>query len=152
MTERFALDRFLRAQEPVIAQVRLELKAGRKTSHWIWFVFPQLVGLGSSYRAQFYGIASLDEARAYVAHPVLGSRLVECTELVNRVEAGTVHDIFGKPDDMKFHSSMTLFSLADPGEPAFGAALQRYFAGGRDSRTLEFLGADGNRQAARTRS
>jgi uncharacterized protein (DUF1810 family) len=140
MPERFDLDRFVRAQEPVIAQVRAELKAGRKATHWMWFVFPQLAGLGFSQRAQLYAIASLDEARAYLAYPVLGARLAECTELVNAFEGRTAHDIFGSPDDIKFHSSMTLFSLADPNEPAFGTALQKYFGGRRDQRTLELLG------------
>jgi len=142
MPEGFDLDRFVRAQEPVMAQVRAELKAGRKLTHWMWFVFPQLAGLGFSERAQFYGIASLEEARAYLAHRVLGPRLLECTGLVNAVEGRTAHDIFGSPDDMKFRSSMTLFSLADPDEPAFGAALERYFQGGKDRRTLDLLGMD----------
>lgn len=140
MAEDFDLDRFVRAQEPVIAQVRAELKAGRKATHWMWFVFPQLAGLGFSHRAQLYGISSLDEARAYLAHPVLGPRLVECTDLVNAVEGRTAHDIFGSPDDMKFRSSMTLFALASPDEPAFGVALAKYFDGRRDERTLELLG------------
>ena len=140
MEEGSDLDRFVSAQEPVIAQVRAELKAGRKATHWMWFVFPQLVGLGFSHRAQFYGIASLDEAKAYLAHPVLGRRLVECTGLVNAVEGRTAHDIFGSPDDLKFHSSMMLFSLAGPDEPAFSAALSKYFGGKRDSRTLALLG------------
>jgi uncharacterized protein (DUF1810 family) len=140
MDERFDLDRFVRAQEPVIAQVRAELKAGCKATHWMWFVFPQLAGLGFSHRAKVYGILSLDEARAYLAHPVLGRRLVECTGLVNAVEGRTAHDIFGSPDDMKFHSSMTLFSMAGPDEPAFGAALSKYFGEKLDGRTLDLLG------------
>lgn len=140
MAERFDLDRFVRAQEPVIAKVRAELKAGRKTSHWMWFIFPQLAGLGLSQRAQFYGIASLEEARAYLGHAVLGPRLVECTGLVNAVHGRTAHDIFGSPDDLKFRSSMTLFALADPDAPAFGVALGKYFEGRRDPRTLELLG------------
>jgi uncharacterized protein (DUF1810 family) len=140
MTEQFDLDRFVRAQEPVIGQVRAELKAGRKATHWMWFVFPQLAGLGLSQNAQFYGIASLDEARAYLAHPVLGPRLVECAGLVNAVEGRTAHDIFGSPDDMKFRSSMTLFAQADPDEPAFGTALGKYFGEKLDSRTLDLLG------------
>jgi uncharacterized protein (DUF1810 family) len=143
MAEHFDLDRFVQAQEPVMPQVRAELTAGRKTTHWMWFVFPQLAGLGFSYRAQFYGIASLDEAKAYFAHPVLGPRLVECTNLVNEVEGRTAHDIFDSPDDLKFHSSMTLFSLAGPDEPAFAAALAKYFDGHRDKRTLELLGEVG---------
>ena len=142
MPEQFDLDRFLRAQEPVITEVRAELKAGLKTTHWMWFVFPQLAGLGFSQRAQFYGIASLEEARAYLAHPVLGPRLLECTGLVNSVEGRTAHDIFGSPDDMKFRSSMTLFALADPGAPVFGTALEGYFEGRRDRRTLDLLGMD----------
>jgi uncharacterized protein (DUF1810 family) len=142
MPERFDLERFVRAQEPVMTQVRAELKAGRKTSHWMWFVFPQLAGLGFSHRAQFYGIASLDEAKAYLAHPELGPRLVECTDLVNAVEGRSTHDMFGSPDDMKFHSSMTLFALADPDAPAFGTALEGYFEGRRDRHTLDLLGMD----------
>ncbi len=134
------LERFVRAQEPVIGQVRAELEAGRKTSHWMWFVFPQLAGLGASERAQFYALASIDEARAYLAHPELGPRLLECTGLVNGAAAGrTAHQLFGRPDDLKFHSSMTLFALAGPSEPVFEAALQRFFAGRPDKRTLELL-------------
>jgi uncharacterized protein (DUF1810 family) len=140
MAESFDLDRFVRAQAPVMAQVRSELKAGRKATHWMWFVFPQTSGLGHSQWAQFYGIASLGEAKAYMAHPVLGHRLVECTHLVNAVENRTAHDIFGSPDDMKFRSSMTLFRLAEPDEPAFGTALEKYFEGSMDHRTLELLG------------
>ena len=136
----FDLERFVLAQAPVMAQVRTELKAGRKTTHWMWFVFPQLAGLGFSHRARFYAIASLDEAKAYIAHPVLGPRLVGCTELVNAVEGRSAHDILGSPDDLKFHSSMTLFSLAAPEEVAFGTALERYFGGRHDGRTLDLLG------------
>jgi uncharacterized protein (DUF1810 family) len=143
MTEVFDLERFVRAQATVMAQVRAELRAGRKATHWMWFVFPQLAGLGFSHRAQFYGIALLDEAKAYLAHPVLGPRLVECTSLVNAVEGRTAHDIFGSPDDKKFRSSMTLFALADPDEPAFDLALEKYFGGRRDARTLELLGVGG---------
>jgi uncharacterized protein (DUF1810 family) len=109
----------------------------------MWFVFPQLEGLGFSQKAQIYGIDSLDEAQAYLAHAVLGPRLVECTGLVNAVRGRTAHDIFGSPDDTKFRSSMTLFSLAGPDEPAFGAALERYFEGRKDRRTLELLGIQG---------
>ncbi|HYZ62027.1 MAG TPA: DUF1810 domain-containing protein, partial [Acetobacteraceae bacterium] len=98
----FDLDRFVRAQAPVIDDVRRELGAGRKRTHWMWFVFPQLAGLGRSPTAQFYGISGLDEARAYLAHPVLGPRLVECTALVNQVQGKTALQVFGSPDDMKF--------------------------------------------------
>ena len=136
----FDLDRFVLAQEPVMRQVRTELNAGRKTTHWMWFVFPQLAGLGFSHRARFYAIASLDEARAYIAHPVLGPRLVECAELVNAAEGRSAHDIFGSPDDLKFQSSMTLFALAAPDAVAFSTALERYFGGRQDERTLDLLG------------
>ena len=136
----FDFERFVLAQEPVIAQVRAELKAGCKNTHWMWFVFPQLAGLGFSHRARFYAITSLDGARAYIARPPLGPRLVECTELVNAVEGRSAHDIFGSPDDLKFHSSMTLFALAAPDEVAFPTALERYCGGRHDGRTLDLLG------------
>ena len=140
MADTFDLDRFVAAQSPVIEQVKRELRSGEKRSHWMWFVFPQLSGLGSSPMAQRYAIASLDEAVAYLRHPVLGPRLVECTGLVNSVEGRTAHDIFGSPDDLKFRSSMTLFGRADAAEPAFRTALERYFGGGEDPRTVALLG------------
>ena len=136
MTDQHDLERFVRAPEPVIAQVREELGAGRKRSHWMWFVFPQIAGLGHSAMAQRYAIASLEEARAYLGHPVLGSRLIELTELVNRANGRSVHDIFGRPDDLKFHSSMTLFAQAKPDTPVFQAALDKYFGGVMDQGTL----------------
>lgn len=139
MSDRFDLDRFVEAQEPVIAQVRRELDEGRKRSHWMWFVFPQLRGLGHSAMAQHYGISSLAEARAYLAHTVLGRRLVECTELVNAVEERSVRDILGTPDDLKFRSSMTLFASAQPDAEAFSAALEKHFGGVPDPRTAELL-------------
>jgi uncharacterized protein (DUF1810 family) len=141
MPDPFDLDRFLRAQEPVLTQVRQELEDGRKRSHWMWFVFPQLTGLGHSAMAQRYALASLDEARAYADHPVLGKRLVECTRLVNRVEGRTIHEILGSPDDLKFHSSMTLFWLAVPDEIVFRDALAKYFDGALDQKTKERLPA-----------
>jgi uncharacterized protein (DUF1810 family) len=136
----FDLARFVAAQDPVIDQVRRELAAGRKTSHWMWFVFPQLKGLGHSAMAQHYGIASLDEARAYLAHPILRPRLWDCTDLVNRHRGRTIHEIFGSPDDLKFHSSMTLFARASQEEDAFSIALNIYFKGERDGSTLRGLG------------
>ena len=139
MADPFDLHRFVRAQDPVMAGVRRELGEGRKRSHWMWFVFPQLRGLGRSATAQRYGVGSLDEARAYLAHPVLGPRLVECTELVKRVEGRSVHEIFGSPDDLKFHSSMTLFASADPEALAFREALDKYFGGALDALTVEKL-------------
>ena len=135
----YDLARFVAAQEPVYAQATAELAAGRKRSHWMWFVFPQLEGLGASAMAQRYAIRSLAEARAYLAHPLLGARLKECVGLVNKVEGRSAHEIFGSPDDLKFHSSMTLFAAAAPQEPLFGEALHKYFAGRRDPLTLAKL-------------
>ncbi|MEI9994952.1 MAG: DUF1810 domain-containing protein [Rhizomicrobium sp.] len=131
----FDLERFVTAQAPVIARVHAELEAGAKRSHWMWFVFPQIAGLGFSAMAQRYAIGSLDEARAYLAHPVLGPRLKACTELVLSVESRDAHAIFGSPDDLKFRSSMTLFACAAPQEPVFRAALTKYFAGVEDAAT-----------------
>ena len=115
-----------------MAQVLAEMTAGRKRTHWMWFVFPQLAGLGHSAMARRYALGSLDEARAYLAHPVLGLRLVQCAGLVNGVEGRTVNEIFGSPDDLKFHSCMTLFALAQPGEGVFRRALDAYFGGTMD--------------------
>ena len=140
MAEDFNLDRFVAAQAPVVEQVQRELRAGEKRSHWMWFVFPQLAGLGSSAMARRYAITSLGEAVAYLRHPVLGPRLVDFTGMVNAVPGRTVHQIFGSPDDLKFHSSMTLFHRADPAEPGFGTALARYFSGKEDIRTVALLG------------
>jgi len=139
MSDLSDLERFVEAQDPVLAQVRRELAEGRKRSHWMWFVFPQLAGLGTSPMAQRYAIRSLAEARAYASHPVLGPRLVECTRLVNGVEGRSAHDIFGSPDELKFRSSMTLFARAAPEEPVFRTALDRYFGGAEDPRTVERL-------------
>ncbi len=139
MADPFNLDRFVRAQDPVVAEVRRELGEGRKRGHWMWFVFPQLRALGRSATAQRYGIGSLTEARAYLAHPLLGPRLVECTGLVNKVEGRSVHQIFGGPDDLKFHSSMTLFAAAAPEAPVFREALGKHFAGALDAPTVEEL-------------
>ena len=139
MSDAFDLDRFARAQDPVLDQVRRELGEGRKRSHWVWFVFPQLRGLGRSATAQRYGIGSLDEARAYLAHPVLGPRLVECTGLVNKVEGRSAYEIFGSPDDLKFRSSMTLFASAAPEALAFREALGKHFGGALDALTVEKL-------------
>jgi uncharacterized protein (DUF1810 family) len=133
----FDLDRFVQAQEPVFDTALAELKAGRKQSHWMWFVFPQLRGLGFSSMAQRYGIGSLDEARAYLAHPVLGFRLRLCTRTMLAVEGRTLNAILGSPDDMKFRSSMTLFALAAGDEDSvFREALDRYCDGRMDDRTL----------------
>ncbi|CAO3425721.1 DUF1810 domain-containing protein [Azospirillum endophyticum] len=137
----FDLQRFVKAQAPVFATVLAELRDGRKRSHWMWFVFPQLRDLGRSPTAQFYGIASLDEARAYLAHPQLGPRLAQATEAVLAVRERTLHDIFGSPDDLKFRSSMTLFAqaAAEGGDP-YRRALDRYCDGRPDEATLKLLG------------
>jgi uncharacterized protein (DUF1810 family) len=139
MTDPFNLERFIKAQEQVIAQVTQELHAGRKRTHWMWFIFPQLAGLGRSPMSQRYAIASLAEAQAYLSHPRLGPRLVELTDLVNHITGRTIHEIFGSPDDMKFHASMTLFAAASPTVPAFRTALEKYFAGQLDRLTTERL-------------
>jgi uncharacterized protein (DUF1810 family) len=134
------LERFVEAQAAVYAGVVAELAAGRKRGHWMWFVFPQLRGLGHSATARYYGIASAAEAKAYLAHPLLGARLRECTRLVLAVEGRSAHAIFGSPDDLKFRSSMTLFGHGAADDALFSAALDRYFGGERDPLTLERLG------------
>jgi uncharacterized protein (DUF1810 family) len=139
----YNLDRFVVAQDAVFDRVCAELAAGHKQSHWMWFIFPQLRGLGSSPTAQRFGLYSLEEARAYLAHPLLGGRLRRCTELVNRVEGRNAQEIFGYPDYLKFRSSMTLFASAAAGESApFGEALAKYFAGEGDHLTRELLKLD----------
>jgi len=136
MNDPFNLTRFIKAQDPVLPQVRQELAAGQKRTHWMWFVFPQIAGLGHSAMARHYALSSLDEAKAYLVHPVLGPRLIALTGLVSQVQGRSALQIFGTPDDLKFHSSMTLFALAQPAEPAFQDALQQYFAGAPDHRTV----------------
>jgi len=143
MADPYKLQRFLDAQADVYDDVRAELRAGRKTSHWMWFIFPQMKGLGQSSTAQYFAIASLDEARAYLAHPTLGVCLRECTGLVNQIENRSAEQIFGSPDDLKFRSSMTLFLRAS--EPSsgdhelFSATLQKYFNSQPDPLTLSLL-------------
>lgn len=133
------LQRFVDAQDGVWDDVLAELRAGRKTSHWMWFVFPQLKSLGLSETARFYGIGSRDEARAYWQHPVLGERLREATRLVLAVQGRDLRAIFGTPDDLKFRSSMTLFATVAPEEPRFREALDRFCAGVPDPLTLDAL-------------
>ena len=135
----FDLERFVTAQLPVYPQVCLELARGRKTSHWMWFVFPQLKALGHSATAQQYGISGRDEALAYWQHALLGARLRECTALVLQVQGRTLHQIFGSPDDLKFVSCMTLFGAVAPEEPAFAQAIARLAGGRADARTLGLL-------------
>jgi uncharacterized protein (DUF1810 family) len=139
MADPFDLQRFVEAQERNYDDALAELKAGRKTSHWMWYVFPQIAGLGSSAMAKAYALGSLAEAKAYLAHPLLGSRLRDCVTAVNAVSGRTAHEIFGSPDDLKFRSSLTLFAEAAPEEPLFRQALAAYFAGEADPRTLAAL-------------
>jgi len=135
------LDRFVAAQNPVYGQVLAELRAGRKRSHWMWFVFPQLDGLGRSPTAHHFAIKSREEGLQYLAHPLLGARLRECTETLIAVPDRSISEILGFPDDLKFRSSMTLFrELAGPGS-VFEQALGRFYDGEADNRTLELLGA-----------
>jgi uncharacterized protein (DUF1810 family) len=138
-TDPYNLQRFVEAQGNVYEQVLAELRAGSKRTHWMWFIFPQLAGLGSSPMAQAYAVSGRAEAEAYLAHPVLGGRLVECTGLVNRTAGRTLEDIFGYPDNLKFRSSITLFSAVARNEPVFRAALGKYFAGQPDQATLARL-------------
>ena len=135
----FDHDRFLAAQAPVYARVLDELRAGRKTSHWMWFIFPQLKGLGTSEMATFYGLDGLADARAYLQHPLLGARLRECTAIVGALDGVTAVSIFGMPDALKFRSCMTLFELAAGTGAEFSKALERYFGGGRDERTMALV-------------
>jgi len=140
MNDPFDLQRFVDAQADVIDAAMDELRAGKKRSHWMWFVFPQLEGLGRSTMAQHYAISSLEESRAYLEHPVLGARLRQCSEIVLAVDARSVGEIFGAPDDQKFWSSMTLFSItADSSTTVFRSCLQKYFGGSTDRGTLLLL-------------
>lgn len=140
LTDAHHLQRFVEAQDPLYHQVRAELAAGAKTSHWMWFVFPQLQALGRSATAARFGIRSKEEAQAYWRHPVLGARLMECVELVLAVADKTAFQIFGPPDDLKFRSSMTLFAHVLPHEPLFTRALLKYFDGLDDPRTIALIG------------
>jgi len=138
----FDLARFVNAQDQggTYQQALAELRRGRKTSHWMWFVFPQIAGLGSSPMARRYAISSLGEAAAYLAHPVLGHRLVDCARAVLQTDAARAEEIFGSIDAIKLRSSMTLFARADPDEPVFGQVLERFYAGRPDRATDERLG------------
>lgn len=139
MSDPHNLQRFVDAQEPVFSDVLAELRAGLKTSHWMWFIFPQIEGLGHSSMAQHYAIRSRGEAVAYLEHPLLGPRLRECTRLVNAVTGRSAGQIFGYPDDLKFRSSMTLFTHATEQNAVFLEALQKYFGGEFDHATLQRL-------------
>lgn len=144
MDDKFNLKRFVDAQRDEIDGVRAELTRGRKSGHWIWFVFPQLRGLGHSSMANHYGISGREEAVAYLDHPILGPRLIDCTELVNRVDSRSIEDILGGIDSLKFRSSMTLFAAVDPDRAAFTAALAKYFVSQPDPLTIDLLKKPGS--------
>lgn len=135
----FQLERFVAAQAPVWEDVQAELRAGRKRTHWMWFVFPQLAALGRSATARHYGISGPEEAQAYLAHPVLGPRLAACCELLLRVDDRSADEIFGAVDAMKLRSCLTLFDTVGPGSPAFAEGLAKYFEGQRDPLTIGLL-------------
>jgi uncharacterized protein (DUF1810 family) len=135
----FDLSRFLEAQDPIYADALSEIRAGRKRTHWMWFVFPQAIGLGTTHTAQHYAIRSMDEARAYLAHPTLGHRLRECAETLLRVRGKSVSEIFGPPDDLKLRSSMTLFASVAEEDSVFEEVLERYFGSNPDPLTLRFI-------------
>jgi len=135
----FDLSRFLSAQKSIYESAILELRSGRKESHWMWFIFPQLLGLGKSSTSMFYAIRGLDEARAYLSHPVLGARLLECCRALLSIDGKSASDILGYPDDMKLLSSMTLFSAVAGSHSEFRDIIWKYFAGHQDRRTRELL-------------
>ena len=134
------LDKFVRAQERDYAEALREIQSGRKRSHWIWYIFPQMDGLGFSPTAQYYGIRDLEQAKDYMAHPVLGPRLVEISEALLALPTSDPGAVMGYPDDLKLCSSMTLFELAAPDEPVFGRVLDKFYGGRRDVLTLQLLG------------
>ena len=137
----YALERFVDAQERTFEVALAEIRAGRKRSHWMWYVFPQIAGLGRSGMSQLYGIRDVAEAKAYLEHPVLGSRLIQCFEAALSVDGHTARRIFGSPDDLKFRSCASLFASVSPQGSVFEQALHKYFAGVPDPRTLEALAA-----------
>lgn len=136
----YNLARFVEAQGGTFEQACAELRRGRKTGHWMWFIFPQIAGLGLSAMSQKYAIGSVAEARAYLAHPVLGPRLREICGIVNGIEGRTVYQVFGSPDDMKLRSSMTLFAQASEEKAVFVEVIEKYFGGERDEKTVELMG------------
>ena len=134
-----SLNRFLLAQQNIYTQVLQELRNGKKTTHWMWFIFPQIEGLGNSSTAKYYSIKNITEAKEYLAHPVLGKRLQECANILLNTNNKTVDDIFGYPDNLKLKSCMTLFNFAAPEQKVFSAVLQKYFAGEQDEKTVELI-------------
>jgi uncharacterized protein (DUF1810 family) len=142
----YSLSRFVNAQETIFERVLAELISGQKRSHWMWFIFPQIEGLGNNPTSRYYAIKSLDEAREYLNHPVLGPRLVQCAEAVLAIQGKSASEIFGFPDDLKLMSSMTLFACVTDFPSVFGDVLEKYFDGKRDKETLKLLGYDINRE------
>jgi len=138
--DRFNLARFVEAQEGHYDQALAEIRGGRKRTHWMWFVFPQIDGLGFSSTSRRYAITSLDEATAYLDHPILGPRLVECADALIHLEGRSAAEIFGSPDDLKLRSCATLFACVAPAGSVFDRILAKFFGGGRDRRTLDLLG------------
>jgi uncharacterized protein (DUF1810 family) len=143
----YDLERFVRAQDGVYESALAEIASGRKRSHWMWFIFPQLAGLGSSSASEHFAIRTETEARAYLAHPILGARLLQCAQALLSVRGRTAHEIFGYPDDLKLRSSATLFACVSAPGSVFDEVLERYFEGSRDERTLRLLpqGPEGGR-------
>lgn len=139
MEDKYKLTRFLDAQNQVYLNALSEIRKGRKQTHWMWFIFPQLKGLGKSSTANHYGITGLSEASAYLQHPVLGKHLIQISNLLLELQGKTASDIFSSPDDMKLHSSMTLFSLVEGTDQVFKEVLDKYFDGKQDDRTLSIL-------------
>ncbi|MFA0812409.1 DUF1810 domain-containing protein [Microbulbifer epialgicus] len=139
MAEKFNLARFVEAQRNSYETALAELQRGKKRSHWMWYIFPQIVGLGHSAMAQQYGVKTLGEAKAYLDHPQLGKRLKECCDTLLEIQDRTAHQVFGSPDDMKLKSCMTLFALASGSGNIFEKVLQKYYQGQKDPRTLEIL-------------
>lgn len=139
MTDPYNLQRFVNAQDPIYKEVCSELREGYKSGHWMWFVFPQIIGLGHSYLANKFAISSRKEAEAYLKHPILGPRLRECTQLVNLIEGRSIEEIFGYIDSLKFRSSMTLFDQASSDNEIFKDALKKYFGSEFDRSTIERL-------------
>ncbi|WP_018476561.1 DUF1810 domain-containing protein [Pontibacter roseus] len=139
MTNNYNLNRFLEAQADSYQQALTEIKSGRKRSHWMWYIFPQLQGLGYSETARFYAIQNLQEARLYLEHPVLGQRLMEISKALLQVEGKTANQIFGNPDDLKLKSSMTLFAAIPEANPVFKAVLDKYYDGQEDPKTVQLL-------------
>ena len=139
MEDNYKLIRFLEAQNQVYLKALSEIKKGQKQSHWMWYIFPQLTGLGSSENARYFGITNLGEAIAYLQHPTLGKHLIEITKALLAIKGKSASDIFGNPDDLKLHSSMTLFSLVENTDPLFNEVINLYFGGLLDSRTIALL-------------